>query len=267
MFDTLIKKLSNTQQQQHIDNLNKIELNQYSMIELQKIRHQEEHVYEEIQENNLNHYYSDISNDICEDFGTKTSSSSSSRKCVRFNPRNELTNTIRLSSLNSILKKPSLDSNESELSSSTNSSCSFGGTSGCGGYYTNNSISSTNSSSSNHSLVFNQLVDDFLNRLPDKPNDAQTKAKKSKHKNSEKQQTKKDAICLKTNNQSLNNDPRLSFRVTNLTLDDLKKRQKVIYLNTLSKATTPPQPSTLSNRAIKCDENNKLILNQMPIQI
>ncbi|CAF0708790.1 unnamed protein product [Brachionus calyciflorus] len=262
MFDSLIKKFSTQRQIDEYSTTTTTD-NQYSMIELEslkqldnlKIHHMEEHIYEEIEDannNNLNHYYSSL------DYGGKH------RKCVRFNSGNEPIKTNSLTT--SILKKPGLDSNDSELSSSSNSSCSF-----VSGYYTNNSISSsnsTNSNSSSHSLIFQQLVDDFINRLPARD---QCENKKKSNSNCNKLKTKKELIKSNSLNSQKNEfkelkDQRLSFRVTNLTLDDLKNRQKLIYLNSMSSS---------SNKITNCDSkfvltttnNNNNNNNSMPIQI
>ncbi|RMZ93483.1 hypothetical protein BpHYR1_053377 [Brachionus plicatilis] len=219
MFDSLLKKFST--QRQSSDSLSQVES---SMLELSSLKLQslnihnhEEHVYEEIQDSNPNHYYSSLSNEV-----------SKNRKCVRFNNRTE---PVKTNTLTSILKKPCHDSTESDLSSSTASSCSFSAF----GYYTNNSISSTNSSnssSSSHSLVFNQIVDDFLSRLPDR-SEKKKGVKTNSDKKSKKEVKKSSSACVVKGGES--NDARLSFRVTNLTLDDLKQRQKAIYLNSLHK--------------------------------
>lgn len=221
MFNSFLKKFSS--QRQSIGNLDKIESTEFSMIELSslklqtlKIQDPEEHVYEEIEENNHNHYYSSLNNET-----------SKMRKCVRFNNR---TGPVKTNTLSSILKKSCHDSTESDISSSTASSCSFSGF----GYYTNNSISSensSNSSSSSHSIVFNQIVDDFFNRLPNK-----TEKKKLAKTNSDRNKNNniiKSSRVISPESQKI--DPRLSYRVTNLTLEDLKQRQKAIYLTTLQK--------------------------------
>lgn len=241
MFNSIFKKLSS--QRQSIDNLDQVESSQTSMIELNSLKLKtaslqdgEEHVYEEIEDNSLNHYYSSLNNETFK-----------SRKCVRFNNR---TGPVKTNTLNSILKKSCHDSTESDLSSSTASTCSFSAF----GYYTNNSISSTNSSNSSgssHSLVFNQIVDDFLNRLPDK-----TEKKKRVKTNSEK--IKKEKIVKKSSSQDAQTcDPRLSYRVTNLTLEDLKQRQKAIYLNSLHKPII----------SVQNKDELRLLMNKKPIHI
>ena len=165
---------------------------------------------------------------------------SSNKKIVRFNNsiqqnQQQSQKSETLSSFKCILKKNkssnlhSPQSNHSMSSSASSTSSSS--------YYVNSSISS--SSSSIHSATFNTLIDTFLNRFQ------QTSAKKSTGKKQRPQLndlsgsyfSSMSSLTNQTKNQccrcgsSSSNASRLTFRVTDLTLEDLKIRQKMIYKN------------------------------------
>lgn len=200
------------------------------------------------------------------------------------------TNCIKQVYLNSILKKPlETDlvydpnqliaqpvqlhvhpsyleiSNENLSKSSTASSSSSSSSSASSSFYTTNSINSTTSSlTSNHSQVFNQIVEDFLNKVTlstSNPSstvntlyNSRKKEKlinKSKTINSEMNSAIKNSKSEINLNSSITDNDRLSFRVTNLTIDDLKLRQK--QLDSLKK----------SNKLHEHVNNNKFV----PIQI
>ena len=146
----------------------------------------------------------------------------------------------------------SISSASSASSSASSSSC---------GIYTNNSILSNNSSSnSNYSAVFNQMVEDFFQQSTLNRNKHETKNKKLPKKkkksstdlsssisssstsnsspnnstlmNSANLKPKSDSKCCCNCNCNSKTDDKLdklSYRVTNLTLEDLKKRQKLIF--------------------------------------
>ena len=181
------------------------------------------------------------------------------------------TNCIKQVYLNSILKKPlETDlvfdhnqliaqpvqlhvhpsyleiSNENLSKSSTASSSSS--SSASSSFYTTNSINSTTSSlTSNHSQVFNQLVEDFLNKVTLSTSNPTSTVNtlynsrkreklinKSKTINSEMNSSIKNSKSEINLNNSITDNDRLSFRVTNLTIDDLKLRQK--QLDSLKKS-------------------------------
>ncbi len=210
------------------------------MFEL-KPRHQDDpasHVYEEIPEikatqTSNDNIYLDV---VVLDDSTK--------KIVRFNNsniQNQPNKTETLSSFKCILKKKSnLHSPQSNHSMSSSSSS----------YYTNSSISS--SSSSIHSAAFNALIDTFLTRF-------QTSTKKNLSKkrpnkgtslntlfNNDSASSTSSSMSSLTNQTGVStccrcgvfsglndknngsNQSRLSFRVTDLTLEDLKIRQRMI---------------------------------------
>jgi hypothetical protein len=139
-------------------------------------------------------------------------------------------------------------SNENLCKSSSSSSSSASSS-----FYTTNSINSTTSSTtSNHSQVFNQIVEDFLNKVtlscsnPSSTvntlyNSSSCKKReksinKSKTINSEMNSAIKNSKSDLNLNSSMTDSERLSFRVTNLTIDDLKKRQR--QLDNLKKSNT-----------------------------
>lgn len=98
----------------------------------------------------------------------------------------------------------------------------------------NNSLSSTTSSlNSNNSLVFNQMVEDFLNHVTN------TSANQSINEPKFKQNSE---------NKNPNNlSDKLSFRVTNLTLEDLKVRQKILKSATNTKISSKHNHCNLIN--------------------
>lgn len=207
-----------------------------------------EHIYEEIID-----YYDN----------KETSTLSTRKKCVRFTANNaHFTDNSTLPANSSNILMPILridpllkvNNNSNMFSSSISSTSSSSSSSSCG-IYTNNSILSANSSlTSNHSLQFNQMVEDFLTHCTLKLNkskqiDENNKKIKKKKKsldstsisssssNSNNSVYLSDSKCCcssfsTANNQDLMN--KLSYRVTNLTLDDLKKRQKLIYNRNIS---------------------------------
>jgi len=213
-----------------------------------------EHVYEEIVD-----FYDKsirIENEIL----------SNRKKVVRFGSN---TNTLPSTSSPSILMPilridPKLNNSSIVFSasasiSSASSASSSASSSSCG-IYTNNSILSNNSSSnSNYSAVFNQMVEDFFNQSTLNRNKHETKNNKLPKK---KKKSSTDLSCSVSSSSTSNSSPsnstlinsanlkstndtkcccncnckktddkidKLSYRVTNLTLDDLKKRQKLIF--------------------------------------
>jgi hypothetical protein len=171
--------------------------------------------------------------------------------------RNSLTDSSdSTSSLNSpqILNQSSntlenLKSSTNEFSSLSSCSSSF-----AGGIYNNNSMlseTSSNASSitSQHSLVFNQMIEEFLTHVSTTANNSN----KSKQSNSSfKKKSNSDHLDSTSQLSNQNNvllDQRLSFRVTNLSIDDLKRRQKLIY-------------SMMENNS-----NNKNSANCLPVNV
>lgn len=105
--------------------------------------------------------------------------------------------------------------NESS-SSSLSSSCSNTG------IYTTNSLNSQTSSlssGSHHSLVFNQLVEEFVSKVAS-GNTTKTNTNLLMSKTDVQENSEKNALT----------DQRLSFRVSNLSIEDLKRRQKTLVL-------------------------------------
>lgn len=101
--------------------------------------------------------------------------------------------------------------------------------------YLTNSLSSNASFNSKHSLAFNSLIDTFLNRFTidgkDKDlnnnlnkSNSDTKSSKSLVK-AKKNSAKKNAEEKEV--ETTNNNTKLAFRVTNFTVDELKRRQKL----------------------------------------
>ena len=242
------------------------------------IKQLDEHVYEEItdEEKHDKHYYSLCSCDqatlfqqeiFVNELITQTKLTNMKKKSVRFNSNFgnftlsdcSSSNKTANSANNSILKKRAEqrnsltdDSSSSSLNSpqintldsKSNESSSL--SSGFLGYNNNNSNnnnnSSINSGGSNasiasHSQVFNQMVEDFLNHVSAKTRASLNSSTTNIKKNSD------SSYEIEANRKSSRNafpDQRLSFRVTNLSLDDLKLRQKMIYLQNSSNKTSLP---------------------------
>ena len=263
----------------------KINKNGIELTDLNSKKSSDEHIYEEIVDEppqSKENVYLEILDNV-----EATEDSLYRKKCVRFKgaQSNNIGNQSTSNSFKCILKKPTSLASMSMLqisssgygeeaaleccSHSPSSSSSSGSSSfSSSQIYTNNSIGSTNSSlNSTHSIVFNQMVDEFLNRFTTMSKANQkTKIIKSKEDknsiklNSSSASSSSTSSCssfsssllidslnlnsLKSTNAykcqcgQLNNiqstqaktpDNRLSFRVSNLTLDDLKLRQKLIY--------------------------------------
>jgi len=185
------------------------------------------HIYEEIPDTN-EAIYLDVLHEI--DLSTK--------KIVRFNnalhKQPQPSKCETLSSFKCILKKSpspsvSLHSPQSNHSMSSTSS-SASSSSSNGQIYTNSSIAS--SSSSIHSVAFNALIDTVLNRFHTSPaKRTQPAAKSSPNSTSISSLAKNSPVsgaspCCRCGLSA--DESRLSFRVTNLTLEDLKIRQRMI---------------------------------------
>ena len=167
-------------------------------------------------------------------------------------PRNSNTDSLCSNHGGQIIKKDS-----SSTSSSSSISCNT---------YTTNSINSNSSFSSNHSATFNCMIEDFINHL----SVAKESVEDSTNlKNSERPVgvSKKDSLDSKSSvassfdrsttasmspvsaksfdsagSKSLNE--KLSFRVTNFTIEDLKSRQQMINkFTTLQHARNSYHPS------------------------
>ncbi len=216
----------------------------------------EVHIYEEIQDQqqqqqqqhqlrtfmineNLNYFKANINNN-------------NNKKSVRFKPSQSFNNynisspsttsscsSSSTSSFNSILKKSIkinqpelLCSNRFNIKSNINSNQQF--------YSSSTSSSSNNSTLSNastsqHSILFNNLVEEFLNKLntPSSPPPSSSSSSSPTAKSSSiHYETKKnsDKIVIDSNNNNFLQDEndKLSVRVSNLTLEDLKNRQKCL---------------------------------------
>ena len=210
--------------------------NNNSNIELNSLRTDNEHVYEEINDE----YYVDettlsgrkkVVRFQSLDIVSSSSSSSSS---------NTLPSTTSPSILMPILRiDPVLKTNTNlPFSSSISSASSTSSTSSCGIYTTNSILSNNSSFNSNYSTVFNQMVEDFLSQCT--LNRKHTNVNNNKSINKKK---KSNDLSILSNSSSINSsnslnnncNDKLSYRVTNLTLDDLKKRQKNIYNNKTTK--------------------------------
>lgn len=216
-----------TKKQANINNNN-------SNIELNSLRTDNEHVYEEINDE----YYVD------------ETTLSGRKKVVRFqsldivssssSSSNTLPSTTSPSILMPILRiDPVLKTNTNlPFSSSISSASSTSSTSSCGIYTTNSILSNNSSFNSNYSTVFNQMVEDFLSQCT--LNRKHTNVNNNKSINKKK---KSNDLSILSNSSSINSsnslnnncNDKLSYRVTNLTLDDLKKRQKNIYNNKTTK--------------------------------
>ena len=116
----------------------------------------------------------------------------------------------------------------------SNVSGSLSSSSSSFGIYTSNSLNSSTNVSivSSHSHVFNQMVEEFINRIGSSggksiSNHEQPTSTISNCKNSEQE--------IPSNGCQKKIDSKLSFRVTNLSLEDLKRRQKLIYMQSLSR--------------------------------
>ncbi len=207
--------------------------NNNSNIELNSLRTDNEHVYEEINDE----YYVD------------ETTLSGRKKVVRFqsldivssSSSNTLPSTTSPSILMPILRIDSVltkTNTNLPFSSSISSASSTSSTSSCGIYTTNSILSNNSSFNSNYSTVFNQMVEDFLSQCT--LNRKHTYVNNNKSINKKK---KSNDLSILSNSSSINSsnslnnncNDKLSYRVTNLTLDDLKKRQKNIYNNRTTK--------------------------------
>jgi hypothetical protein len=207
--------------------------NNNSNIELNSLRTDNEHVYEEINDE----YYVD------------ETTLSGRKKVVRFqsldivssSSSNTLPSTTSPSILMPILRIDSVltkTNTNLPFSSSISSASSTSSTSSCGIYTTNSILSNNSSFNSNYSTVFNQMVEDFLSQCT--LNRKHTNVNNNKSINKKK---KSNDLSILSNSSSINSsnslnnncNDKLSYRVTNLTLDDLKKRQKNIYNNRTTK--------------------------------
>ncbi len=207
--------------------------NNNSNIELNSLRTDNEHVYEEINDE----YYVD------------ETTLSGRKKVVRFqsldivssSSSNTLPSTTSPSILMPILRIDSVltkTNTNLPFSSSISSASSTSSTSSCGIYTTNSILSNNSSFNSNYSTVFNQMVEDFLSQCTLNRNHTNVNNNKSINK-----KKKSNDLSILSNSSSINSsnslnnncNDKLSYRVTNLTLDDLKKRQKNIYNNRTTK--------------------------------
>ena len=265
----------------------KINKNGIELTDLNLKKSSDDHIYEEIVDEppqSKENVYLEILDNV-----EATDNSLYRKKCVRFKgpQSNSIGNQSTSNGFKCILKKPTSLASMSMLQISSSGylhgeevateccshSPSSNSSSGSSSFsssqiYTNNSIGSTNSSlNSTHSIVFNQMVDEFLNRFTTlskvnhKTKIAKSKVDKNSIKlNSSSASSSSTSSCssfsssqlidslnlnsLKSTNsfncqcgqpngsqstQAKIPDNRLSFRVSNLTLDDLKLRQKIIY--------------------------------------
>jgi hypothetical protein len=202
----------------------------------------EVHIYEEIQDQqeHQQHLKTFMINENLSYF-----KGSNNKKSVRFKPLQSFNNyniscpsttsSCSSSSFNSILKK-SIKINQPELvclnrfnhqnnSNNTNTNQQF--------YSSSTSSSSNNSTLSNastsqHSIAFNNLVEEFLNKLNTPPSLSLSNTTSSSNHCDRKKNSDKIIIDNNNNNFLQNENDKLSVRVSNLTLEDLKNRQKCL---------------------------------------
>lgn len=221
-----------------------------------------DHIYEEISDNESSPYREDENNSMYLEIldnheleGYNRINIDTAKKSVRFNRNsNNQFSQSRTELKNSILKKsspaPSLQispgTQDCLFSHSPSSNSSASSSFSSGQIYTSNSICSRSPSlTSTHSVAFNQMIDSFLNRFKTNPINNVKKAKKQNTKpikalNSSLSNSSTSSSQSSLSVESLNNlnskasslpnskENRLSVRVSNLTLDDLKLRQRML---------------------------------------
>ncbi len=133
-----------------------------------------------------------------------------------------------------IARLPECMFSHSPSSASSSASSSFSS----GQIYTSSSICSQSPSlTSTHSVAFNQMIDSFLNRFKTTPTTTATKKSKKSSKSLSTSSTSSSQSSLSVDSslnsnskasESANKATRLSVRVSNLTLEDLKLRQRML---------------------------------------
>ena len=194
-----------------------------------------DHIYEEISD--ADSVYLEIADEI------QRISIDTNKKSVRFNRSNHGAKQANSLNRGSILKKQqpiqiSPGSQECMFSHSPSSASSSASSSfSSGQIYTSSSICSQSPSlTSTHSVAFNQMIDSFLSRFKTPPTTTTKKSKKSSKSlstssTSSSQSSLSVDSSLNSNSkasESANKATRLSVRVSNLTLEDLKLRQRML---------------------------------------
>ena len=197
-----------------------------------------DHIYEEISDTDS--VYLEIADEI------QRISIDTNKKSVRFNRSNHGAKQANSLSRGSILKKQqptmvqiSPGSQECMFSHSPSSASSSASSSfSSGQIYTSSSICSQSPSlTSTHSVAFNQMIDSFLNRFKTTPTTTTTKKSKKSSKSLSTSSTSSSQSSLSVDSslnsnskasESANKAIRLSVRVSNLTLEDLKLRQRML---------------------------------------